>query len=411
MIGTLFSLLLAGLFIAKGGSPEEGIAPFVKGIMTAVALSFLFLPLISIIASWLPLQKGEQNTTPRLLEMFRSDGKLRWEAVWLLLFSLATLAAAVGLVPSGTRFSGLLLPVWIVTLGVTVDVAWSFIHRILNYFNPFSVVKMFTARAKKSILSNHELDLCDWIDALSEVTVKAVERHSSSIAGLSLDELYQVASLFLDASKSIAHTNHDKQTEMAGITDKVSYTMHFLYQRIDIIFYKALKNRLEPVCSKIMTLLGKIAIAAAKYDMSLASEPLRVLGKCAKRAQDAGFEETALTASCVLSEVARTIIKEIDVTYYEIKDPFLSIINGLEVLTQEQFRKDKSVSILLLMQPFKDLKQLFQSDKVKNHQDTPVILQNIDRVLGEYEALMVVMNTIPEIPRVSDEPDLPGATK
>lgn len=408
MIGTLFSLLLAALYIFQAGSLEEGTSPLVKGIMVAAALPFLLLVPFSIIASWIPLQKGEQNATPRLLEMFRLDGKLRWEAGWLTLFALASLAAAIGLFQPGAGLSTWFLPVWIVAFGITVDVAWSFVHRIMNYFNPFTVVKMFTERAKKSIMSDRELDLCDWIDALSEVTIKAVDRHSSSVAGLALDELNKVAGQFLDASKSIAHTDRDKQMEMAGITDKVSYTMHFLYERIDIIFYKALKNRLEPTCSKIVTLLGKIAVAAAKYDVSLASEPLRFLGKCAKRAQDAGFEETALTASCVLLEVAKTIVREVDVTYYEIKDTFLSIINSLEVLSKEDFKKDKTISILLLMQPFKELRELFQSEKIKNHQDTPVIMQNINRVLGEYDALMVVMNTIPEIPKIQDELELPG---
>jgi hypothetical protein len=144
--------------------------------------------------------------------------------------------------------------------------------------------------------------------------------------------------------------------------------------------------------------MGKLSIAAAKYDVSLASAPLRFLGKFAKKAQEEGFEETTLTASCVFSEVSKTILKEIDISYYEIKDPFLSIINGLESLTKAEFKKDKNTSIPMLMAPFKELKALFEQGKAKEHQDTPIIVQNIDRVLGEFEALQLVMNTIPAIP-------------
>ena len=61
------------------------------------------------------------------------------------------------------------------------------------------------------------------------------------------------------------------------------------------------------------------------------------------------------------------------------------------------------------MQPFKDLRALFQSEKAKDHQDTPVILQNIDRVLGEFEALQMVMSTIPPIPNISEEDIPPSA--
>ena len=174
--------------------------------------------------------------------------------------------------------------------------------------------------------------------------------------------------------------------------------MFYLYQRLDLIFSSALRNHIEPTCSKIITLMGKLSIAAAKFDMSLASAPLRFLGKFAKKAQEEGFEESTLAASCVFTEVSKTILNEIDITYYEIKDPFLSIINGMEVLAKAEFKKNNNISIPLLMAPFRELKALFGQGKAKDHQDTPVIMQNIDRVLGEFEALQTVMNTIPEIP-------------
>ena len=102
-------------------------------------------------------------------------------------------------------------------------------------------------------------------------------------------------------------------------------------------------------------------------------------------------------------------MNDIDIKYLEIRDPYLSIINGLEVLAKGTFKRDKTTNIAILMQPFKDLKVLFQSEKAKEHQDTPVIMQNIDRVLGEFEALQMVMNTIPPIPDMKDEDIPPSA--
>jgi hypothetical protein len=289
-----------------------------------------------------------------------------------------------------------------VLLGISIDALLHFLRRIMSYVNPFSVVKIFENQAMNDIRNNHELDLCDSIDALSEMAIKGVERHSTSICQVALGEEQEIMKQFLLASKSIAHVSQDAQLKQAGIVDKVSFTLFYLFQRLDIVFDKALKNKLEPICSYIVTLLGKIAIDAAKYDVSLASAPLRFIGKCGKRAQDQGYEETGITASCVLLEVARAMISEIDLTYYEIKDPFLSIINGLEVMSKDTFKRDKTTNVTLLMQPFKDLRTMFESDRVKNHQDTPVILQNINRVLGEYEALQVVLTTIPPIPPVED---------
>ena len=100
--------------------------------------------------------------------------------------------------------------------------------------------------------------------------------------------------------------------------------------------------------------------------------------------------------------MAKEIIDHIDITYNEIKDPFLSIINGMEVLAKETFKRNKEININLLIVPFKQLRELFQSDKIKNHLDTPIILYNIDRIIGEFEALILVMNTLPKIPSVDE---------
>ena len=85
----------------------------------------------------------------------------------------------------------------------------------------------------------------------------------------------------------------------------------------------------------------------------LASAPFEFYWEECKTRSRSIAEESVITATCVLLEVARTIINEIDLTYYEIEDPFLSIINGLEVLSKEAFKRDKTININLLIQPFK----------------------------------------------------------
>lgn len=403
MIGTLFSIILAGLLWLDPHTQESSLGMVTRGIMVATALVFLStLPLISMFA-WLLLQKAEQGSTSRVLELFHKDGYVHFSTGWLVVFSLATFMLASDVLYPSLSQKPWFFPAWIVLLGISVDMVLTFLKRVWSYVNPFSVVKMFTKQAKVDIANDHELDLCDMIDALAEVAIKGIDNYSTSICHVALNEEQQIARQFLAASKSIAHRSKDAETQSLGIADKVSYTLFYLYQRLDIVFNKALKNQLEPTCSLIIKLLGKIAIDAAEYDVSLASHPLNYIGKCAKRAQDQGFEETVLTASCVLLEVAREMISNIDLSYYEIKDAFLSVVNSMEVLSNGAFRRDKTINVTLLMQPFKDLRALFENDRVKNHLDTPIIVQNIDRVIGEYEALLVVMNTMPAIPRIEDD--------
>ncbi len=64
-----------------------------------------------------------------------------------------------------------------------------FLKRIINYMNPFAMVKMFTNHAKVSIQNDRELDLCDSIDTLAEVSIKGIQKHSLPISHLALAEL------------------------------------------------------------------------------------------------------------------------------------------------------------------------------------------------------------------------------
>jgi len=406
MIATIISIIVA-VYLWFHPALGAMITPATAVLMACAALCFLFFIPIGMLLAWFPLQKAEQNSTPRVMELFRQDRQVLFISFWLAIFPLFTIVIIADALYLHTFNASWLFAAWVVFFGIAIDAVRHFARHVSNYLNPFIVIKRFTKVAKECIQNEKEMDLCNWIDALAEIALKGVHRYSTAIAHEALGDEQTIARLFLEASKSISHHEQDRQSQALGITDKVSYTLFYLYQRLDTVFEGALANKLETTCSYIITLMGKISIDAAKYDVTIASPPIRFLGKFAKHAQDAGLEETALTATCIFSEVAKAIINTIDIHYYQIKDPFFSIINGLEVLAKGTFRRDKTTNIALLMQPFKELRELFKSDKAKDHQDTSVIVQNIDRVLGEFEALEVVMKTIPPIPVVNEEEELP----
>lgn len=404
MLATAVALLIAVFITFNPFMAEVQVdAASLARLVGYVAIPFLFFIPLGVAFAWAPLQKAEGAMTPRVLDMFRKDQKVRLVTAWLLIFPLISLLMAFALFSMPVLGKSVPFAVWIVLLGLAVDAAHQFVNRVLSYINPYDVVAMFTQEAKESIKNEHEFDLCAWIDALSEVSLKAIQKHSTSLCNTALNEQWQIARIFLAASKSISHHSEDKQSKAMGIVDKVTYTMFYQYQHLEMSFDAALKIKLEPACSQIISILGKISIDAAKYDISMASPPLRSLGKCARKAQDAGLEEVVIKATCILLEVAKVILQEIDVTYLEIKDPFFSIINNLEEMAKATFRRDKTTSIVLLMQPLTDLKALFKGEKIAAHQDAPLIVQNIDRVLGEFHALQMVMNTLPVIPGIGGE--------
>lgn len=408
MLGTIFSILIAALILLNPLLEQSSTnVSILSTAMIAVAILFLFILPAGIAFCWLPLQKAEKNSTPRILEMFHKDTLVRLTTSWLVIFPLATIALALDAIYINILDKKLLFAIWIILLGLAIDSSQLLFKRILNYLNPFFVVGLFTKEANSCIQNERELDLCNWIDALAEISIKATHTHSTSLSNASLTEQQKIASLFLKSSKSISHHAQDAQSKQLGISDKVSYTMFYLYQRLELEFDKALNSNIEPICSHITVILGKIAINAAEYDITLASAPLRFLGKFANKAQAKDMLETVIKASCTLLGVARAILNDIDITYLEIKDPFLSIINTLEELAKNTFRQDKTTNIAVLIQPFLDLKQMFSEEKLQKHQDTPIIIQNIDRVLGEFEALQMVLKTLPTIPNVTIEESTP----
>ena len=264
MVATFLSVILALLLWVSPYSYDAGADSFaVKTLMIAISIAFLFFIPLSMMFAWLPLQKAEQNQTPRLLEILKKDKWILLENGWLTAFSLVTLVLATSPLYIHAIEHHWFLSCWIILLGTAIDCLHGSVIQILNYLNPCSVISMFAAQAKKSIQDDKELDFCSWIDSLSEIAIKGIQRQSTSIANLVLNEEQGLVRLFLGASKSIGHKTQDAQMKSVGIVDKVGYTMFYVYQRLDILFEKSLSNKLEPTCSLIVTSLGKIALDAA----------------------------------------------------------------------------------------------------------------------------------------------------
>lgn len=392
-MGTIFSIIIAALFLllpqAEGGQ-ELHLLPPIFGLF---AFALVITQILVMAAAFIPMQKAEQHLTPRVLELFHKDHWIIWIQRGLILLTLLMLLLL---------FYPLPLPLpplvcGLILLGISLDLMHCLIKRIFNYLNPYPVAKMFTKTAEKSILDNREIDLCDSLESLSEISLKSVSRSSSSLCSQCLDEMREIMRLFLDAAKSLATVGPDEQAQSRGITDKVSYTLFFFFDRLDMIYKKATSMGLTQICSSIITLLGKVCIYAARCDLSLVGYVVDHIGKFSIAAEKNKTPEIALKGTCTLVEVSKTIINEINLNYMDLKDPFFSIITELNEIGKESFRQNKQNSIALLTVPFQDLKALFQSPKVTDHPDTPAILAEIDRVMAEWTTLETVMRTIPPI--------------
>ncbi len=403
MLGTVLGLLIALALIYNPIISEDNFNLNIWAFIFAiVATSLLFLKNIASFLAWGPLQKAEQEQTPHIMGLYEKDSHLKYASAWLLIFAIATYFIAINLTLLNSLNKNLLLALWIILFGFSLDCLQYYIKRINDYFNPFKAINMFTQDGIKSIQEEREIDLCNNFDALCEIGVKGIEKTSLSLTTQALYETQSLAKSFLEASKSISHHDEDSQTKAYGIKDKVGFTLFYLFHRLDLINDKALEKGFETICSELISTLGKITLYAAKYDITMAIHPLHYLNLFTQKAVEKGMEDTGLRATFVLLEVSKAILNEVDVTYLEIKETFLAIIGHLDTIAKESFKKDKSINVEVLLQPFLEMKELFQSEKMANHTDTPVILSDLDRIISEYRTLAMVMKTMPPMPNISE---------
>lgn len=398
MLATVVATLIAVYFYFITASHEMQLDnSFIGLIMMIVGVMFFVIPPIVRAIAWIPLQTAEYKLTPHVVELYQKDRRLRIFQYMLLVFPIVSIALSIDFLYVGFIDKRILLTAWIILLGLSLDALHDTLKRAIKFFNPIHVASLFTKEAVKSIQDDEELELCHWIEALSEIAVRAVHRSNISLCNNIIDELQRIIRLFLESAKSIGHQEQDAQTKALGITDKISYTLFFLLQRIKLINEKAADQKIEPICSNIVTESGKIIVSSAKCDISLITHSSPFFGRFAVYSLSNGMKSIGILGSCTILEVIRIIINEVDLKYSELQEPFFNLINQLSEIARETFRQNKNINIKILTQPFYDLRELLKNEKIASHQDLPAILQQIDISVGEFEALEAVMRTIPPI--------------
>lgn len=398
MVGTLFSVLVA-IYLFFNPLPDDVVSnggSFAAVLFIIGALTILVALFITLFA-WTPLQMAEQNATPGVIRAFTEDRHLRLTTSLIIIFLIITYVFGIDLLLIHKLPPTYLLMTWTILLGISVDFVRHLLHRIMNYLDPVHVIEFFGEKAGESVRKSDFKGACEWFDTFSEIAMKGLSKHNASIALNSVDKLRLVSKDYLAQVKNI-HFNDEAERG-----DHVNYTLFYLFQRVEMIFETALQQKVEPLCSYIITMLGKIAIYCAKFDISVAHYPLFYLGKLSNAAQQKGLQEVGNRATLTMLEVSKVIINEVDLQYVDIKETFLTIVNNMHEIAEETFRNDKDTNISLLTQPFYQLKELFQQGNLTSHQDTPIIMANIDQVINEFNTLETVLNTMPPIPEMEKE--------
>jgi len=342
-----------------------------------------------------PIEHLEQNLIPNLMSLFHRSTSISISQIVLFAFPLVSFFIAIFLSSLEAHYLEDIFLGWVIFFGISLDCLRHIWFQSTELLTPANCVNHFLSEAKQAVKKDDDEKLWHNLDNLSETALRAVEKSKLALSLQALQAFPPIMHGFFASSKSISRENQDVEVEKATGRDETSFTIFYLLQRLELIYDKALQNRLETVCRQMVMIMGKIIVYAAKLDLSLVSFPTHFLTKFGLKAEQHHFDEVGVLTTSTLLEIAKTIVNEVDLTYAELQEPFQSIINGLTALAKGTFKKDKTTNIKVLIKPLEDLRALFLQEKMSHHRDTPAVLGDIDVALGEFGVLAEMMQVIP----------------
>lgn len=396
MIGTAISLLLA-IYLLFQRLEENLPSLFAMGaVMIIIAtLTLMLLPFLYAMA-WTPLERMQSQGAPRVMELLAQDGHLRCIKMWTVLFPLLSYWCAVDLLFFDLSNDIVLMAVWLFLFGITVDVVYHAIRRVSIYLSPHGLLELYSQQAHRAVIDEHYQEVCQWIDALAEMAGQATSRGQISLAIESINELQNLQSHFLHAMKSLTHhAGEEEATDLERGGDIVHYISSYLFERMEMCHGQAMRQKMELVSTHLINSFGKMTLAAAEYDISIATYPLHFLQKITREATHRAMSEVASRASCTLVELAKQLPQKVDLRYLAIAEFYSAIVGQLEENAQEIFKADKSINIAILLLPFKEVRKLFEQPMLADHQDKEAILKVVDGAMDQFQTLQEVMRPLP----------------
>lgn len=397
-MGTLVAFVLAGLLVFFPMEPAMTSFPYVAVVMVAAFLLAFGLGNVLTSAS---LQTADRNAVPRIIEVYRRDRRIAIIHACILFWALLSLWLAIVTLSSVPYKTEWVLAVWLVFTGLVLDLAGYLYDRVLQYLNPFAALQILYAQAEREIQQGNDAELCTWIESATDAGVWSLRREGASLANATVDRLRTIVQRYLSWNgRALKSASSD-----SDIQQRASYILHYTCDRLALLYDIALEKRLQTVCSYVVSALGKIALSAAESDPSVVAHPVQYMGQLSRKAVHAGLEGAGLKALSTFVALSKLILSDPLIAQRNLDRTFVPIVHQMEDLAKEGFRRNKDTSLGTLTAPLQDLKKIFENERYATHKDTPTILKEIERVLGDFANLELVLRTIPSIPAAAGGED------
>ena len=359
-----------------------------------LGIGALFLLIASIAYSKLPTLalRSQKQLLSTSFELFQTPF---WKGVRYFLFFFPFLSLVIATI-DWQNYSLYVFILWLILFGIAVDALYFSLHQSTALSNPNTILKQISESTKREMDVENTSAICQNFDTYTELALKALHTKGIVFCRDAIDELrgYSESYFKMAARKKMALGASLKES---GFVDQVNYSVIYLFQNLELLFHDALTGSYETLASEIVIDAGKIALYAARADVTWGIIPIHKIGKFALMARREGMKEVVIKSSITLQRIAEAFLSDAEILRQDIKELMNTLIGRLDEITKEMFRQDKSTKIAVMTKPFKEIEELLKQDKFSNRDDTPLILIEISRILAEYEALEKVMGAIPKV--------------
>lgn len=375
MLATILSIIISiiyFLFFNKVNFYET----FIFMLIASFSIWFLMIGLYARI--WVPLQKQAQNLSPGIVNIIKKDLKINFIIEFISCLPLIALASFMIYHPSSLAFL-------LIAFGISIDLIKIMLFQLNNFLDVESLLEIIVQQKGNKKFDN-ENELIETFDIVFDIANIGIEKKMPSISINAIDSMQKIMQSYL---------NNVKRASNSAIIDDSKYLILNFIERIRSLNVKAIHFRAQEVISKILNALAKIAIASSKVDLTFPNYFMHLIGEISEQAIKEKMLSVAEKATCILLEMGKYILPQISLENANGVKFYFSLIRKIEEINKLWFQADKSINIELLIQPLKELSNIFENIELQSMPDQKLILNEIKRAIDQFEQLDLVMKTIP----------------
>lgn len=342
------------------------------------------------------LHRAETKVTPRLFSLLHFKRAFKGYTgalgIWIVLsFFLAALPYMGHATEEWVKQA--LVCGWLVLTGLLFEGLSRQYYHAVSLLDPFQVLLSIEKEVGRAKGQASDQSLDRWSEAVEQIAAQSLDKDASALAGASVQTLCNITEKYIQNNASRLLPTAPEESQYA-----TRYVLHNILEKNTDLYTRARREGHHGVCEQILAGCGKLAIVAAEKNPALAAEPIEYIGVLGVENMQTDKNDLGLKTTRLLMQVFKRIAAQRHTEKVSIESPAFALIDALEKLAKESFRKNKETPIPLLAEPFREIETLFKEGVYSTYPESEAILQKTKHVLADFANLELILRTLPPLP-------------